>query len=984
MTRTLMGLRIRAGLLFLMASAICVGASAQMTSVTAPSGSLTMNGSPIANGTASLSIVDALRGGAVAVRAGDKIFAPQAISCAITAGAISGCSVPDLSVALSLRPNVTLAYNILVYDAASHGSYVLQNVGGVQGTTWALNTYAPAQNAPVVATALSSGSSVPSSCRGAAKFYTQTTPPADYDCVGNVFVLQTSSGGSSVSVTWRNAYGSGTTYAVNDAVSYNGSSYISLQASNTGHQPDTSSSWWGLLAAKGTDGTAGTNGTNGTNGADATLGSYAFASFPTTGLTANKTMVIQTDAAVGSSCTAGGGAVRRLCLYNGTAWVPADNFAAEKGVANGIASLDGTGHVPSAQQAVATNSSPGAVQLPAGQASSTLAPVAITGNLTDLNGAASVLAVAQVGGVWCNWDSYGYGLGPLNPAKNGICQLFSADVPAPLNQISANGATLGGIASFDYTAYQSNGFVPDVALVGAGENDGSPTCSSATAACGYAWKEMKLAHILHYLVPLTYSNSILASNATKSGAAVTNDTTIYGTFNKTALGYPVTSNGTSTLTFNIPSSSATKVQIHYVARTANTGSFVAAIDSSSVMDEASGTTTFSGAPLFGWTLAPATYAMYVQEFTVTPNQAHTVVITTTGIAEISRVTWNAPAASAPKNIVYDFNVVQIWPNYAVQNTIDAAVDAQLKAEGFNVGSVDIQNGTPTSSTYWSSLNPVAYPQAGVPYSAAQYATTATTTCTASQASQHPNECGTQDWYRNLLNAEANMGIIVSRVALGGKSTEQTGVLYSYPKAKSPKFNPTLLDSTYQGAGSNGYGYATYIGGNAFAGVIGWTDTSTGKPWSGKIMTGPVADSNFNTNLWYCRAHIASYTDTQVFANSNQVVDWCDDPAGNSYRNFLVQNIGTAIASGVTIPVSTPVVHVTGTNAISGVTPTATVCTTSGLSCTITLIPDAIFTLATGGTPSTTTFTFNNATTAVVGRPVVLTCDPAQQRCYASY
>jgi hypothetical protein len=512
---------------------------------------------------------------------------------------------------------------------------------------------------------------------------------------------------------------------------------------------------------------------------------------------------------------------------------------------------------------------------------------------------ASVLSVAQAGGIWCNWDSYGFGLGPLNPAKYGVCQLLSADTPAPLNQISANGATLGGISSFAYTSYQPNGYVPDIAITGGGENDGTPTCSSATAACGYSWKEMKLAHLLHYLVPLTYSNSILASNSTKSGAAVTNDTTIYGTFNKTALGFPVTSNGTSTLTFNIPSSTATKVQIHYVARTANTGSFAATIDGTPLTDEASGTTTFSSAPLFGWTLAPATYAMYVQEFTVTANQAHTVVITTTGIAEISRVTWNAPAASAPKNIVYDFNVVQLWGNYAVQNTVIAGVDAQLSAEGFNVASVDIQNGVPTSSTYWSSLNPVAYPQAGVPYSAADYATSATTTCTASQASQHPNECGTQDWYRNLLNAQANMGIIVSRVSLGGKSTEQSGVLYTYPKALAPKFNPTLLDVSYRGGSGNGYGYATYVGGNAYAGVIGWTDTSSGKPWSAKIMTGPVADSNFNTNLWWCRAHITSYTDTQVFSNNNEVTDWCDDPTGVAYRTQLVTAPETVTFSAIT-------------------------------------------------------------------------------------
>jgi hypothetical protein len=71
---------------------------------------------------------------------------------------------------------------------------------------------------------------------------------------------------------------------VNNAVAYNGSSYIAIQA-GTNHQPDISSSYWTLLAqvgttgatgatgatgptgATGATGAAGTNGTNGTNGA---------------------------------------------------------------------------------------------------------------------------------------------------------------------------------------------------------------------------------------------------------------------------------------------------------------------------------------------------------------------------------------------------------------------------------------------------------------------------------------------------------------------------------------------------------------------------------------------------------------------------------------------------------------------------------------------------------------------------------------------
>lgn len=62
--------------------------------------------------------------------------------------------------------------------------------------------------------------------------------------------------------TWSNV----TTYALGDAVSYNGSSYISLVASNVGFQPDISNVKWALLAQAGATGTAGATGATGPMG----------------------------------------------------------------------------------------------------------------------------------------------------------------------------------------------------------------------------------------------------------------------------------------------------------------------------------------------------------------------------------------------------------------------------------------------------------------------------------------------------------------------------------------------------------------------------------------------------------------------------------------------------------------------------------------------------------------------------------------------
>jgi hypothetical protein len=60
-------------------------------------------------------------------------------------------------------------------------------------------------------------------------------------------------GADGISFIWEDAYVSETTYQVNDVVSYNGSTYICVLES-TGNLP-TNTTYWSLMAQKGTDGT---------------------------------------------------------------------------------------------------------------------------------------------------------------------------------------------------------------------------------------------------------------------------------------------------------------------------------------------------------------------------------------------------------------------------------------------------------------------------------------------------------------------------------------------------------------------------------------------------------------------------------------------------------------------------------------------------------------------------------------------------------
>jgi hypothetical protein len=78
-------------------------------------------------------------------------------------------------------------------------------------------------------------------------------------------------------LVYRGSYSSSTNYGLNDAVSYMGSSYISLVAGNSGNAPSTSPSVWSVLAAQGAAGAAGANGATGAQGVPGIQGSQGVA-----------------------------------------------------------------------------------------------------------------------------------------------------------------------------------------------------------------------------------------------------------------------------------------------------------------------------------------------------------------------------------------------------------------------------------------------------------------------------------------------------------------------------------------------------------------------------------------------------------------------------------------------------------------------------------------------------------------------------------
>src|SRR5262249_2122546 len=73
------------------------------------------------------------------------------------------------------------------------------------------------------------------------------------------------------SLIWQGTWSNSTAYAVNDAVQYNGASYISVQAGSN-NPPDTSPAFWNLLADKGATGAIGATGPQGPTGATGAIG----------------------------------------------------------------------------------------------------------------------------------------------------------------------------------------------------------------------------------------------------------------------------------------------------------------------------------------------------------------------------------------------------------------------------------------------------------------------------------------------------------------------------------------------------------------------------------------------------------------------------------------------------------------------------------------------------------------------------------------
>ncbi len=83
---------------------------------------------------------------------------------------------------------------------------------------------------------------------------------------GDTGVPGTTGATGSPGLQYQGNYASTTNYALNDAVTYSGGTWISLAAANHGNTPDASPTWWNQIAAPGAIGPPGPQGTQGVAG----------------------------------------------------------------------------------------------------------------------------------------------------------------------------------------------------------------------------------------------------------------------------------------------------------------------------------------------------------------------------------------------------------------------------------------------------------------------------------------------------------------------------------------------------------------------------------------------------------------------------------------------------------------------------------------------------------------------------------------------
>jgi hypothetical protein len=143
---------------------------------------------------------------------------------------------------------------------------------GPQGLTGATGAVGPAGPQGLPGAAGATGAQGVPGATGAQGLQGPAGPVGPIGAVGPAGANGTNGVDGTPGLMWEGAWSSTTNYAVNDAVSFGGTSYLSLEANNLGQRPDLFPADWAVLAQAGAVGAAGAAGATGATGATGAQG----------------------------------------------------------------------------------------------------------------------------------------------------------------------------------------------------------------------------------------------------------------------------------------------------------------------------------------------------------------------------------------------------------------------------------------------------------------------------------------------------------------------------------------------------------------------------------------------------------------------------------------------------------------------------------------------------------------------------------------
>jgi hypothetical protein len=350
---------------------------------------------------------------------------------------------------------------------------------------------------------------------------------------------------------------------------------------------------------------------------------------------------------------------------------------------------------------------------------------------------------------------------------------------------------------------------------------------------------------------------------------------------------------------------------------------------------------------------------------------------------VDGLTITAPSASNKSNIavggnsyanvdVGAANLTNVSTTTSGVTLVTHAMAGNLQAQGFIPAGL-----TPSS-------NPLCYLTAGQSVTSCQIA--ASSLSGSSLASNVTGSSLTSFGANPALSGQASdqyVGSTNNATAFNGLSIYQGTSGYSTGLAGQAQYQTTAANSTavLRGvkaiAANNNTGYSVATAEAGYSQVISFGATDLITNGYGYYIDSPSASTGAITNeygLYVKDQSVGSTNHWGVFQAGASDLDYI---AGFlQYDQVQQQKIGTVIASAATIAPTTPVVHVSGTTAISTITPPSQ-CSNASYACQITLIPDGLWTTATGGNIAL-------ASTAVVDRALVMTYDPSAAKWYPSY